>query len=136
MCYVPKQEFGNEELGNKESVFAERDSIDGYLDPCAPDDNIFGGNENGNPFEYSLSQNYPNPFNPKTIISYSIPDDGFVTLKVFDITGRVVIQLVNQFQKSGEYSFVFDGINLPSGVYFYKIHVNNYTEIRKMLLIK
>jgi Secretion system C-terminal sorting domain len=86
--------------------------------------------------EFSLEQNYPNPFNPTTIIIYSIPREGNVTLKVFDVLGREVATLVNKVQKAGEYTVDFDGSKLTSGVYFYKLTLGKYNEVKKMLLLK
>ncbi|MBS1494244.1 MAG: T9SS type A sorting domain-containing protein [Bacteroidetes bacterium] len=86
--------------------------------------------------EYSLSQNYPNPFNPSTIISYQLAINSFVTLKVFDLQGKEVQTLVNKKQSAGSYSAEFIGANLPSGIYFYSLQVDNYKETKKMLLVK
>jgi hypothetical protein len=87
---------------------------------------------------YSLSQNYPNPFNPSTSIKYSIPVSGFVSLKVYNILGNEVADLVNANQLAGEYSVDFStsGLNLSSGVYFYKLTTGNFTDVKKMSLIK
>lgn len=88
--------------------------------------------------EYSLKQNYPNPFNPSTNIKYSIPVSGFVTLKVYDMLGNEVASLVNTAQNAGEYSVDFNtsGLHLSSGVYFYKLTTANFTDVKKMSLIK
>jgi len=88
------------------------------------------------PNNYSLSQNYPNPFNPKTIIRFQIKDLKFVTLKVYDILGKEVATLVNEKINSGKYEVTFDGSNQPSGIYFYKLETENFTDIKKMVLIK
>jgi hypothetical protein len=88
------------------------------------------------PSSYSLEQNYPNPFNPSTKIKYSIKDAGFVSIQVFDIFGREVTKLINLFQPSGNYEITFDAVNLTSGIYYYKLNINNFTETKKMLLIK
>lgn len=88
------------------------------------------------PSNYSLSQNYPNPFNPSTTIRYSLPKEGFVNLKIFDIIGREVDVLVNEKQSSGEYYLSFNGSKLSSGTYFYKLTVDDYTDIKKMVLSK
>jgi photosystem II stability/assembly factor-like uncharacterized protein len=85
---------------------------------------------------YNLSQNYPNPFNPSTIISYSIPKESFVDLKVFDILGREIAELVKEQKAAGKYSVQFDGTNLSSGVYFYSITAGNYHQTKKMILTK
>ncbi len=88
------------------------------------------------PIEYSLTQNYPNPFNPTTTINYSIPNDGRVTIKVFDILGSEITTLVNKYQTSGRYSLEFNGTDLPSGLYICRMNAGNYSTSRKMLLIK
>jgi len=88
------------------------------------------------PIEYSLSQNYPNPFNPVTLINYSIPFSGWISLKVFDIQGREIQTLVNEFKNAGNYSIKFDGSSFSSGVYFYKIESDNFNQTRRMILIK
>ncbi|MBI5403749.1 MAG: T9SS type A sorting domain-containing protein [Ignavibacteriae bacterium] len=87
------------------------------------------------PEKYSLSQNYPNPFNPSTNLKYQIKDSRFVTLKVFDITGKEITTLVNEKQSPGTYEVKFEAEYLPSGVYFYKIAVGDYSEAKKMILI-
>ncbi|MBM4159300.1 MAG: T9SS type A sorting domain-containing protein [Ignavibacteria bacterium] len=88
------------------------------------------------PFEYKLSQNYPNPFNPVTKIQYSLPKAGFVTLRIYDILGREVRTLVNEYKNAGRYITEFDGSNLSSGVYFYKLEVNGFKDVKRMMLIK
>jgi len=85
---------------------------------------------------FSLEQNYPNPFNPSTVISYSIPKGEFVTLKVYDVLGKEVASLVNEYQNPSIYSVTFDAGKLSSGIYFYKIKAGSFFETRKMLLIK
>ena len=91
---------------------------------------------NGNPNVFSLSQNYPNPFNPVTVINYSIPENSVINIKVYDILGREVKHLVNEYKPAGNYSVSFDGSNLSSGVYFYKLEAGNFSEIKKMILMK
>lgn len=86
--------------------------------------------------DYTLDQNFPNPFNPTTIISYTIPKDGMVTLKIFDALGREVETLVNERQTVGRYSVNFDASRLSSGVYFYRLVSGNYVSTKKMLLMK
>lgn len=85
---------------------------------------------------YSLSQNYPNPFNPVTRINFSIPKNGLVQIRVYDLTGREVQTLLNEMKTSGEYSINFNGSSLSSGVYFYKLITNEFVETKKMILIK
>jgi len=86
--------------------------------------------------EYALQQSYPNPFNPSTIINYQIPNDDFVSLKVFDALGREITTLVKEYQVAGKYSTVFDGKNLSSGIYFYSITAGSFSDVKKMLLMK
>jgi hypothetical protein len=88
------------------------------------------------PKGYRLYENYPNPFNPSTTIKFTIPEKGFVTLGVFDITGKEVSTLVSSQKNPGTYEVVFDAASLASGLYFYKITVNNFSSVRKMILIK
>ncbi len=85
---------------------------------------------------YQLAQNYPNPFNPSTNIQYSIEKSSKVSLKVYDILGREVANLVNQYQAPGHYSVNFDASRLASGVYFYQIHAGNFISVKKMMLLK
>lgn len=88
------------------------------------------------PSDFELGQNYPNPFNPSTLISYSIPQNSFVTLKVYDIIGNEVATLVNQSQSAGKYEVRFDASNLSNGVYMYTIKTDNFTATKKMILMK
>lgn len=97
----------------------------------------------GIPAEFSLLQNYPNPFNPSTLINYELPSSGFVSLKVYDITGKEVAVLVNEILEPGRYSAKFNGSGLASGLYFYRIAVHSdknssgdFAFVRKMVLVK
>jgi hypothetical protein len=85
---------------------------------------------------YSLSQNYPNPFNPNTIIEYSIPETGYIKLKVYDILGNEVITLVNEEKTPGNYSVEWNASSLASGVYVYRLQAGSYMQTRKMILMK
>jgi thiol-disulfide isomerase/thioredoxin len=93
---------------------------------------------NNIPASYSLSQNYPNPFNPKTIIKFTIPsfEGGMTVLKVYDVLGKEVATLINENLKAGSYETEFDGSNLSSGIYFYKLKTNNFSSVKRMLLVK
>ncbi len=91
---------------------------------------------NSVPTKFNLSQNYPNPFNPTTVINYSIPQSGFVTLRVFNLLGQEVATLVNQEQKPGSYNVDFNAANLASGIYMYTIQSGNFTLTKKMVLLK
>jgi hypothetical protein len=88
------------------------------------------------PNKFILYNNYPNPFNPTTNISYSLPQTSFVTLKVFDLTGREVSTLVNEQKSAGKYEVEFNGGNLSSGIYFYRISSGNFSQTKKLVLIK
>jgi len=85
---------------------------------------------------FSLEQNYPNPFNPATSISFTIPKENFVSLKIYDVLGKEVQTLVNGNKVPGDYKIKWDASNFPSGVYFYKLTVNNQSIEKKMVLIK
>ncbi|MDD5360873.1 MAG: T9SS type A sorting domain-containing protein [Ignavibacteria bacterium] len=93
-----------------------------------------GGNQT--PVSYKLEQNYPNPFNPVTKISYALPVQGLVTLRVYDILGKEVATLVNETKNPGSYTVEFNASNLSSGVYFYKLESNSFSDIKKLMLIK
>ncbi len=90
----------------------------------------------GVPVKFSLAQNYPNPFNPETKINYELPKNGFVNLKIYDMTGREVMQLVNNVQEAGYYSVKFNGLSLSSGIYFYRLTSENFIAVKKMVLVK
>ena len=87
-------------------------------------------------FEYALEQNSPNPFNPTTIIKYSIPKTSLIKLTIFDLLGREIHILVNEEKSAGDYEIEFNASNLPSGVYFYRLQAGDFTETKKMLLLK
>lgn len=85
---------------------------------------------------FELKQNYPNPFNPVTKINYELPITNYVSLKIFDISGKIVSIMVNQVQTQGSYEVTFDASNLTSGIYFYKLETNSFSATKKMLLVK
>ncbi|RPI17499.1 MAG: T9SS C-terminal target domain-containing protein [Ignavibacteriae bacterium] len=91
---------------------------------------------NNIPSQYKLNQNYPNPFNPKTIINYQLPMSNFVKLAIYDALGKEVTTLVNEEQKAGIYEVEWDGTNYSSGLYYYKIQAGEYSEVKKMILLK
>ena len=123
-----------------------------YSDNTEIGDNISGRNkikvffENGNnhnqtnfsnlPKSFQLSQNYPNPFNPVTTIKYALPKNEFVTIKIYDIVGREIMRLLNEYKQAGYYSVNFNGSNLASGVYFYRIQAGDFTAMKRMVLVK
>jgi len=88
------------------------------------------------PVKFSLSQNYPNPFNPLTKINYSLPNATKVHIRVYDLLGRLVKTLVNEFKEAGSYDVQFDGTGLASGVYFYRIEAGDFVDSKKMVLVK
>ncbi len=92
--------------------------------------------KNSVPVSYFLAQNYPNPFNPTTKISYAIPKKSFVTIKIFDVLGKEVFQLVNQEKSAGKYEAGFDASAFSTRVYFYKIQAGDFVETKKMILLK
>jgi hypothetical protein len=105
--------------------------------------NVSGGFEKSNinieinlPAEYELNQNFPNPFNPVTIITYSVADNSFISLKVYDVLGNEITELVSEVQEPGQYSISFDGSILSSGIYFYTLKANGHSLTKKMLLAK
>jgi len=90
----------------------------------------------GVPNGYLLAQNYPNPFNPATRINFELPITNYVSLKVYDISGKEVAALVNEVKEAGYYSLQFDAKNLSSGTYFYKLTTNKFSDVKKMVVVK
>jgi len=118
------------------SLKSERGLTTGLIIACASvpsEDNILNSNI---PKEYKIYQNYPNPFNPVTTIRFDLPVDNIVKLKVYDILGKEVFTLTNEFKTAGSYTTTFDASNLPSGIYYYKIQAGEFVAVRKMIVIK
>jgi glycosidase len=92
--------------------------------------------KNNVPDKFELTQNFPNPFNPITTISFSIPSEGKVELLAYDILGREIQTLVNEIKTPGQYEIIFDGKDLSTGVYFYRLNFDGYSSVKKMLIIK
>lgn len=86
--------------------------------------------------DYLLYHNYPNPFNPTTTIRYEIPQDGVVTIKIYDVLGQEVETIVNEFKKANRYEVEFNSFGLASGVYVYRMKVNDFIESKKMVLLR
>lgn len=105
----------------------------GIEDGDGNSDNYSG---NDKPQTFSLKQNYPNPFNPSTNISYDLPKNSFVKIAIYDITGRLVKILVNEFKNAGSYIISLNASDLSSGVYFYRMETSSFVETKKMLMIK
>ena len=102
------------------------------------DNNLVGINETSVeiPDGYLLNQNYPNPFNPVTKISYQLPEAGSVSLQIYNVLGKLVTTLVNERQNSGTFEVQFDGKELSSGVYFYRLNANGISILKMMTLLK
>ena len=131
--YLPGQEI--------EFYFTYTDSTGNNVrEPAGENYKLFFGeidvSLNTTPFQYDIMQNYPNPFNSYTTIKYNIPYSGVVSVKVYDILGREVITLVNRYLDAGTHSIIFQPNNLASGVYIYRIKVNDYIADKKMVYLK
>ena len=90
----------------------------------------------GTPDNFDISQNYPNPFNPISKIDYSLPFDSKVMIIIYDILGREMMKLVNQYMHAGYYTATINGSDFASGVYFYRIVADKFVKVKKMVLIK
>lgn len=88
------------------------------------------------PVKFVLAQNYPNPFNPTTTISWQSPVGALQTLKIYDVLGREIATLVNEYKPAGKYEVEFNASNLPSGIYIYKLTAGNFTAVKKLMLLK
>jgi len=88
------------------------------------------------PSTFELLQNYPNPFNPSTVINYSLPAESYVSIKVYDITGKVISELVNELQQAGEHRITFNGNHYTSGIYLLRMTAGNFSSTIKMSLLK
>jgi hypothetical protein len=99
---------------------------------------LVGVSQTGNeiPEKFNLFQNYPNPFNPVTKIKFDLPNGSATMLAIYNILGKEVMVLTDQFLQAGSYSIELDASNLPSGVYFYKLQAGNFTDVGKMVLVK
>jgi hypothetical protein len=101
------------------------------------------GDDTNQPLEFGLHQNFPNPFNPSTKIKYSIPNaeallnsSQHVTLKVYDVLGNEIAELINESKPAGNYEINFDASELASGIYFYRIHAGSFSQVKKMILLR
>jgi hypothetical protein len=86
--------------------------------------------------EFSLSQNYPNPFNPSTSISFKLSASSFVSLKIFDLLGREVTTIVSEQLSAGDHLRQWNAVNIPSGIYFYRLQNGSFTETKKLVLLR
>ncbi|MGE5797539.1 MAG: T9SS type A sorting domain-containing protein, partial [Ignavibacteria bacterium] len=92
--------------------------------------------ENKIPTQFLLAQNYPNPFNPSTTISFSIPAESFITLKIYDLLGKEIATIVSGELSAGSYKRIWNAENYASGIYFYRLQAGNFTETKKLILMK
>ncbi|NLT50931.1 MAG: T9SS type A sorting domain-containing protein, partial [Ignavibacteria bacterium] len=90
----------------------------------------------GKPDKFELAQNFPNPFNPSTMISFQLPINGYVTLKIYDLLGQEIATLVNEQKSAGKYEVKFDASDLASGVYIYRIQAGEFNASKKLILLK
>ena len=109
----------------------EGDKYEKERNNCIVENNVLN-----TPESYELWQNYPNPFNSNTHIKFSLPSGDRVKIIIYDINGRIVKNLVDQYYDKGHYNVSFDGFNLASGIYFYKFQTSKYTTVKRMLLMK
>ncbi|HEY7752047.1 MAG TPA: T9SS type A sorting domain-containing protein, partial [Ignavibacteriaceae bacterium] len=92
--------------------------------------------DNEIPPDFKLDQNYPNPFNPSTAIQFSIPEESFVKLEIFNSLGEKITTLVSEELNAGNYKYEWNAENLSSGIYFYRLNTNNFSEMKKMIFLK
>jgi hypothetical protein len=129
--------IGNPQPGMLRDYVFETDgryTVNGLMHPMH---RITGADEKISPlYKFNLYTNYPNPFNPKTQIRYEIAKNSFVKISIYNVLGQLIRELVNENKAPGSYSVEFDGTNLPSGLYLYKIQAGTFTDVKKMLLVK
>lgn len=134
------------DLSNKESVRSLKSNMSGYTSPCEEQGAMPYANNNSkynvennlsnDISKFKLHDNYPNPFNPETKISFDIPESRYVTLKIYNLLGKEILVLVNEFLNKGGYSVIVNAVNLSSGIYYYKLETGNYVAVKKMIIIK
>ena len=124
------------DIGNDNSIYVVGGNTAGTTIQILQTLTSVSGNNNTLLNTYWLGNNYPNPFNPSTNIQYQLPENEFVKLTVFDISGRVIETLVNEKQSAGSYEVTFNASEYSSGIYFYKLQVKDFVEVKKMILIK
>jgi len=107
--------------------------LSGFPNPFGQIDKV---SDNFVPSKFAFIKSYPNPFNPITAISFALPEASHVQLSIFNIQGRQVDQLINGRRDAGYQDVTWDATNLPSGIYFYRIHAGEFTAVRKMVLVK
>ena len=136
-CFNYGVKYSLEWLRNDTLIYYDATNLKIYgIDVRPITDDVPQDNQDGFVTSFSLEQNYPNPFNPLTKIKYQIPQLNNVSIKIYDILGKVVANLVNEEKPSGEYEVEFDGRDLPSGIYFYQLKTGSYIQTKKMVLLK
>ncbi len=133
---VLKLRFDASKLSEPQSGYVRDYMIECVGHYTAGGDKMIVKSNNQIPIEFRLFQNYPNPFNPTSKIKFSLPKNLKVVIKVYDILGREVKTLINEFRTAGYYEVLFDGTNFASGVYFYRIEAGSFVDAKKMVLIK
>ncbi|NOS84339.1 MAG: T9SS type A sorting domain-containing protein [Ignavibacteria bacterium] len=135
VTYIYSAERGNSNLTSICQLIDNLERAANYYYDCS---GTIGIEPIGNilPQKYSLEQNYPNPFNPETAIKFSIPEKNFTSLRVYDILGKEIAVLVNEELSAGNYIINYNASDLPSGVYFYRLSTDKYTDSKKMIVIK
>jgi hypothetical protein len=121
-----------------ENVFGYAVTLNGRILRLVDSVSVIGIHNNNTeiPDDYSLQQNYPNPFNPSTNISFQLPENGLVNISIYDINGKLVEELINKSLSAGNHLIDWNAINYPSGIYFYRISAGNFTDVKKMILVK
>jgi hypothetical protein len=124
------------QLASFDSIHISSNYVGGYIAMISDKPTGIINNKTSNPDKYSLCQNYPNPFNPITVISYSLPSASTIKLILFNTLGQEVKTLENGYKNAGNYTINFNATNLPSGIYFYKLEAGQFTQVKKMMLLK
>ena len=144
LTVVDSLTFGPQQVDTSLGRLTDGTNIWALFSPATPGDSNEGGtvitgiedNYDVVVSDYTLEQNYPNPFNPTTTIRFTIPENGLVTLKVFNLLGEEVAELINSDMTAGAYNYNFDASNLTSGIYFYSLQAGNFSVTKKMILMK
>jgi hypothetical protein len=143
MGYAVSSSFGTKAQSVVGQSFIGRMSEDGrIIESGFLADTLFRGtvvsviDEPVIPAEFRLEQNFPNPFNPGTTIQFQLPAESHVTLIIYDVLGQEVATLIDEKREAGKYIMQFDGSNITSGIYFYRLHAGSYIETKKFMLLK
>ena len=128
--------FQQRKSGNATTKTTNSENNVGYVKDQSSGLTVYKISDTVLPNQYTLEQNYPNPFNPTTKIRFSIPKESSVKLVVYNMLGQVVSNIFNGRLEAGTHSVEFDGSSIPSGIYFYRLEVDNFVKIKKMTLMK